>query len=137
MADAIKNIVLGDSHELYGIHLTNVSDGTGESAVIKIDKSTLLAKDGAEPASLDIVAARWNVQGFPRVIIAWDHTTDDTALVLAGSGYDEFTGLNSVTAPGLKDPRSTGGAGDIVLTAPAGATTGSYDITLWVYKNPD
>jgi hypothetical protein len=36
---------------------------------------------------------------------------------------------------GLKDPRSAGGTGDILLTT-AGTTSGqTYDITLWLRKN--
>jgi hypothetical protein len=143
MADAVTSRVLIDTPTHYAIHLTNISDGTGESAVAKIDKSTLTdsSNPAVEPDSLDIVAVRWNMQGFTYVKLLWDHNTDDTALVLSGSGYDDFMaadgsipGLNRTE--GLKDPRSTGGPGDLLLTT-VGATSGStYDITIWVRKNP-
>lgn len=141
MADAVTSNVILNSNKHYVIHLTNISDGTGEAAVIKVDKSTLLASDGAEPASLDILQARWAVQGFTSVRILWDHTTDDTGLVLSGSGYDDFTQLIDDTrlknTAGLADPRSSGATGDILLTT-AGTTSGNtYDITLWIFKNPN
>lgn len=136
MADAVTSIVLSNGQVYYGIHLTNISDGTGESAVVKVDKSTLLASDGAEPASLDIVSARWAIQGFTSVRILWDHTTDDTALALSGSGYDDFTGFDADSTPkGLADPRSSGGTGDILLTTAGAAANATYDITLWLKKS--
>ncbi len=140
MADAVSSIIV-NANEVMMVHLTNVSDGTGESAVIKVDKSAYLASDGAEPASLDIEQVRWNIQGFTFVKILWDHTTDDTALVLSGSGYDDFRGERGVagtkTPKGLADPRSAGGAGDLLLTTQGAAANASYDITLWVRKTAD
>jgi hypothetical protein len=140
MADAVtSNIVNG--RDVLMVHLTNVSDGTGESAVVKVDKSAYVAADGAEPASLDIERVRWNIQGFTFIKLLWDHTTDDTALVLSGSGYEDFRGEdgpNGTTTPkGLPDPRSSGGAGDILLTTQGAAANASYDITLWVRKSGD
>lgn len=136
MADAVTSNVLSNGQVYYGIHLTNISDATGESAVVKVDKSTLLASDGAEPASLDIVSARWSIHGFTSVRILWDHTTDDTALVLAGSGYDDFTGFDvDATPKGLADPRSSGGTGDILLTTDGSLAGATYDITLWLKKS--
>lgn len=137
MADTVTSSVVESFNGLM-VHLTGVSDGTGESNVIKVDKSAYLASDGAEPASLDIEQVRWNIQGFTYIKLAWDHTTDDTALVLSGSGYDDFSGNGGdVTNPkGLPDPRSAGGTGDLLLTS-VGATSGdTYDITLWLRKSP-
>lgn len=141
MADAVTSRVVANTNDRYAIHLTNISDGTGESVVVKADKSTLLARDAAEPASLDIEQVRWNIQGFTSVRILWDHDTDDVALVLSGSGYDDFRGVDSGMAPlaqtgGLLDPRSTGGTGDVLLTTNGGASGSTYDITIWLKKNP-
>jgi hypothetical protein len=140
MADAVTTNIV-DSSGVIMAHLTNFSDGTGESAVIKVDKSAYLATDGAEPASLDIEQVRWNVQGFTSVKIAWDHTTDDTALLLASSGYDDFRGeggpRGTFLPKALPDPRSSGGTGDIVLTTTGAAANATYDITLWLRKSPD
>lgn len=142
MADAVTTNVIIETRTHYVVHLTNISDGTGESAVAKVDKSALsVASDGAEANSLDIEAVRWNIQGFTSVRLLWDHTTDDLALVLCNSGYDDFRGNDVINGirqtSGLKDPRSTGGSGDILLTTNGGSSGATYDITLWLRKNPN
>ena len=136
MADAVTaRIYETDTHLL--VHMTNISDGTGESAVKKVDKSTYTTTDGAEPDSLDIETVRWNVQGFASVRILWDHTTDDVALALSGSGYDDFRGDGAARFfQGLKDPRSAGDTGDILLTTNGGVSGSTYDITLRLRKTP-
>lgn len=140
MADSVSSIVIADTATHHIIHLTNVSDGTGEAAVIKVDKSAIaVAADGAEADSLDIEQVRWAVQGFTSVRLLWDHAADDTALVLSGNGYEDFRldadSRGTLTAiPSLKDPRTAGGTGDILLTT-AGASAGAtYDVTLFLRK---
>lgn len=135
MADAVVvSIQDSDTHLL--VHLVNVSDSTGESAVQKVDKSAYTV-NGAEPASLDIETVRWSIQGFTSVRLLWDHDTDDVALALANSGYDDFRGDGFARfKKGLPDPRSSGGTGDLLLTT-AGAVSGAtYDITLRLRKTP-
>ncbi len=139
MADAVTARVVLNTTYRYIVHLTNVSDGTGESAVIKADKSALVAPDGSEPASLDIEWVRWNVQGFTSVRLLWDHDTDDAALVLSGSGYDDFQGRIDPTdyneGASVKDPRTAGGTGDILLTTAGNVSGATYDITLGLRKS--
>lgn len=137
MADTVTSIVLADTPYHYGVHLTCVSDGTGESAVVKVDKSAIKkAAGGSEAAALDIESVRWAIQGFSAVKLLWDHTADDTAMVLAGSGYDEFPRptLDQALSACLKDPGSAGGAGDVLLTSTGAASGATYDITLWLRK---
>lgn len=148
MADAVTIQTIVDTPEQTVVHLTCISDGTGETAVIKADKSALKFCQGivtagvkappAEAASFEIGAVRWAVQGFTSVRILWDHATDDVALVLSGSGYDDFIGPGDTrggTLVGMPtDPRSAGGAGDILLTSVGAALNATYDITLWLRK---
>ncbi len=142
MADAVVVSVLEETKTHYAIHMTNHSDGTGESTVTKVDKSTLLASDDAEPASLDIEQVTWAIQGFSSVNVLWDHTTNDVALLLSGSGFNDFTfraeELISVSrSNGLTDPRSSGSTGDILVTTLGAAADSTYDITMILRKNPD
>ena len=144
MADAVTARLLSDTAKQTIVHLTCVSDGTGESAVVKVDKSALVPASpvgttaATEAVSLEIGAVRWAIQGFTSVKLAWDHTTDDVALVLSGSGYEDFVGpgmeRGDAVIPLLTDPRSAGGAGDIVLTSVGASATATYDITLWLRK---
>ena len=131
MADTVVSQLLGVEPMRRVLHIANISDGTGESAVAKTTKAGLLVPTPgnpslmAAPTSIDIEWVRWNIQGFSSVRIYWDHTTDDLALVLAGSGFDDFDGRGP-----LADPRSAGGPGDIIVTTAGAAAGATYDISL-------
>ena len=142
MADAVTTNEIFESPKQIIVHLTNLSDATGETNVVKVDKSAIdVASDGAEAASLDIEWIDWNIQGFTYVKLSWNHTTDDVAMLLNGSGFKDFRAkgelLGYTQTNGLKDPRSAGTTGDILLTT-AGTTSGNtYDITICLRKAAD
>ena len=126
MADTVDSLVVFKGQRRYSVRLTNVSDGTGESAVPKVDISTLTGPNGIAPTKTVVEEIQWSIQGFTNVSLFWDHTTDDEIAKLgSGNGYFNFRQLG-----GLTDPASAGGTGDILLTT-AGAVSGAtYDITL-------
>ena len=130
MADTVDTITMADGLRNHIVRLTNVSDGTGESDVKKVDISTLTGPDGVAgtaPDSFAIEYVSWAIQGFSSVRIEFDATTDDEGLVLTGVGERVFD-------PPLADPKSTGYTGDIFLTT-AGAVNGAtYDIVLHLKK---
>lgn len=143
MADAVTKNVILETADHYIVHCTNVSDGTGESAVAKVDKSAIgVANDGAEAASLDIEKIVWNCVGMS-VKVLWDHSTDDVATILDGNGSVDFAayaggqfGGQHLYTGGLKDPRSTGATGDLLFTTVGHSSGDTYNITLWLRKNP-
>ena len=126
MADTVDSKVIFAGTRRRVVRLTNVSDATGESAVVKVDVSALTGPDGTAPTYTVVEEIQYAIQGFTSVRLFWDATTDDEIAVLpAGSGY-----LSYVDAGGMVDPKSSGTTGDIVLTT-AGAVAGAtYDITL-------
>jgi hypothetical protein len=128
MADSVATNVLFAGTRRRVVQLLNVSDGTGESDVVKVDVSALTGPDGSAPTSVAIEAVEYNVQGFTSVRLEFDATTDDKALLLGtGSGTLDFT-----FAGGIQDPASSGTTGDLLLTT-AGAVSGAtYDITLFL-----
>lgn len=128
MSDTVDSVVLFKSPDKYAIRLTNISDGTGESAVVKLDKSAIATTLGiTEPSKFIVKELFWNVQGFTSVRLHFDHTTDDELDVLSGNGYRPYEEFG-----GLVDPASAGETGDIKLTT-AGAVSGAtYDIFLVV-----
>ena len=139
MADAVAVRTIGETAKHIVVHCTNISDGTGESDVVKVDKSTLVASDGAEPAALDIDKIVWCCDGMA-VRVEWDHSTDDLAIALSGSGSLDFTSGDLDTVPGncrLKDPRSSGGTGDILFTTTGHTSGDTYNVTLWLRKQAD
>lgn len=123
MADTVDSIVLLGGVNKRIVRLLNISDGTGESGVVKVDKSTLIGPNGLEPGRLSIMSIQWAIQGFTSVRLYWDHTTDDEIAALSLAGYFAYPG-------GLVDPASAGGTGDILLTTAGGASGATYDITL-------
>ena len=145
MADTVTTNVIYEDAKQYVVHLTSLSDGTGESNVVKVDKDTIaVAVGGAEPTALDIERVDYTVTGFTSVKISWDHAVDSPGLLLTGSNTLDFTGLgtrygnagilrDSLRTSGLKDPKTADSTGDILLTSSA-TSGGAYAITLWLSK---
>ena len=127
MTDTVNSQVLLDGPRNYIVHLTNFSDGTGESGVVKIDISSLALHDGRVPAKLTIDEIAYSIQGFTAVRLFWDADTDDEIAILSGDGLKVFPG-------GLVDPRSTGAVGDVILTTEGEAAGATYDITIVARK---
>lgn len=131
MADTVDTKVLFNGSKIYAIRLTNICDGTGESAVIKADISTLTGPDKVNaPSKFKVREILYNINGFTSVRLLWDATTDDEIAVLpTGSGYIDYTSLG-----GSIDPKTTGFTGDILLTTAGNTSGASYDITLVLEK---
>jgi hypothetical protein len=123
MADAVTTHLYDGGNEIE-IHITNISDGTGESLITKVDRSAL--KRGDFIKKLNLREIRWNIQGFTSVRFYWNHTADDNIVVLANSGYDYFD--HGIIDPNTSGDVVTGAIGDILLST-AGALSGAtYDI---------
>lgn len=124
MADTVTSNVINNGPRNYIIHLTNRSDGTGESAVTKVDASTI-----SDASTFSVKSIEYDVQGFSRVDLLYDADTDQPlALLGTGQGYlDRATAFQS-------DPQATGFTGDIKLTTNGATTSASYDITLHLIK---
>ena len=129
MADTVTSTVLHQDNRRYVLHLTNLSDGTGESGEIKVDKSAMSIK-GENPAvsvgymSIDRVFGF--VHGFTYIQLLWDHDTDDVALTLGPGNFD----LDFSSFGGVADPQSAGGTGDLLLTTVGASANDLYDITI-------
>lgn len=128
MADTVTTETVYDGRRRKIIHLTNVSDGTGESGVTKLDISGITFDGGKTPTYTTIDMIDYNIQGFSSVRLYWDHTTDDEIAILPeGTNTWDFNSFGGKT-----DPRSSGGTGDLLLTT-AGATSGAtYDLTIYL-----
>ena len=134
MSDAVTTILtkLADGKGQDGyegkLHLTNISDGTGESAVKKLNISDYFSSRGITTAAFDILEIRWSIYGFTAVELLWDHDTDVTAFVMAeGSGYENFRDGNEDN-DGLRDP--SGADGDPLITTYGAINEATYDITI-------
>ena len=130
MADTVDtlNVYRGARKKVY--RFTNISDGTGESVVVKIDRSALTGPNGLIPTYIVIEELQWSIQGFASVRLFWDHTTDDEIVILApGNGVATW-----VAAGGLKPPQapSAAGDGDVLFTTNGAQSGATYEITMVV-----
>jgi hypothetical protein len=89
MADIVTTQVLSDTSGVkYVAKMTNISDGSGESLVKKIDASTttFMTADG----NRKIAKIWWSVnttKANASVELVWDGDTNATAILLNGQGY--------------------------------------------------
>ncbi|MCR4338512.1 MAG: hypothetical protein NUW01_01350 [Gemmatimonadaceae bacterium] len=125
MVDTVTTRVLRSDSTGYTIRLLNHSDGSGESAVKKVDRSTLTGPSHVEPYGLDVVSIRWAVEGFSYVLVLWDAATDDECAICINNGYENYSDVG-----GDRDPRSTTNVGDILVTTSGAISGAAYDITL-------
>lgn len=126
MADAVATQILADSRKNAILKFTNVSDGTGESAVVKVDVSAL---NGA-PAEVRIDKIWYSTMGMS-VQILFDATTDVVAWLLPQDMSDtldfrEFGGINNNSGAGK--------TGDILFTTVGDDSGDTYTIILWCSK---
>ena len=122
MADLVTSQTNFSGNKRAIFTFTSVSDATGESAVTKIDISTL----PGEPSIVRITQAWFCVSG-GAVKILFDHTTDETVAVLGGVGHLDWHAFG-----GLKDPAGAGDTGDIKFTTVGMVANDIYTITLEV-----
>lgn len=125
MADAVSSQTLVDGAKNAVMKFTNTSDGTGESAVLKVDVSAL---SGA-PSKVKINKIHYSVAGMVARLL-WDATTDVTIVDLQGDGC-----LNACDFGGLYNNGGAGVTGDILLTTVGHTSGDSYSIILEMEKS--
>jgi hypothetical protein len=113
MADTVSTQVISDTSGVkYVVKMTNISDGSGESLVKKIDASatTFMTEDGERK----IAKVWWSVNSISKkacVELLWDGVTNATGLLLSGQGYwDLRTAGNSISN------NATTPTGDVLLS---------------------
>ena len=106
MADIVSTQVISDTSGVkYVVKMTNISDGSGESLVKKIDASsaTFMTEDG----SRKIAKIWWSVnttKSNASVELVWGGETNATAMLLNGQGYWDLRTagneiINNATTP--------------------------------------
>ncbi len=140
MADSVTSQTLFDDGGHIVVHLTNVSDGTGESAVTKVDISAFVG--GGTGSRVAVEAIAWACVGMGFNLL-WDASTDVlffTTGNTTSSGFIDYingNGRNAGTGPGrtgITNNAGTGVNGDILLTTVGHTAGDSYVVTLWLRK---
>jgi len=131
MADAVTSQVVFDGTRTAVMKFTNISDGTGETAVLKVDVSALSGFQGASCTGVNIVTLDAMTVGMG-VDILWDATTDVICYTI---GADQFVSFDFARFGGITNNAGSGKTGDIMFTTD-GATAGDrYTIVLEMTKN--
>lgn len=125
MADAVSSQTVVDGKRNVVMKFTNLSDGTGEAAVLKVDVSAL----NDAPSSVKINKIHYSVNGMV-VTLLWDASTDVRIVELAGDGCFDFTDFGGLTNNG-----GSGVTGDILLTTTGHTSGDSYSIILEMAKS--
>jgi len=127
MADAVATQTLLEDRYILIQKFTNVSDGTGEAAVKKVDVSALT------PAATRVTIKRiWYSNLGMSVQLFWDATTDVFIIQLPAdeSGYLDFEKIG-----GLPNTAATGYTGDIMFTTVGHTAADTYTIVLEMKKH--
>lgn len=131
MADAVTATILHDGPSTAVVHLTSISDGTGEAAVTKVDVSALSSiSSGVACGSVSIERITYACSGMA-VRLLWDATTDVLAVVLPA---DQAGCLDYCEIGGLVNTSGSGRTGDLQLTTVGHSSGDAYSITLKLRK---
>jgi len=133
MADAVTSTTIQDGNRIAVIQLTNTSDGTGESAVTKVDVSALATNTANGQACTGVKLGRIVYSTFGMSVkLLWDATTDTICWDLnsdytTDEDFTEFGGIQNTAA-------ASGKTGDIALTTTGHTSGDSYVIVLTLIK---
>jgi hypothetical protein len=136
MADAVTSQTILDGERLFIAKFTNLSDGTGETAVTKIDVSTLNPNSfGLACNGVKINKIYGTTHGL-QIRILWDATTDQFAWVIPqNSNYlMDFSSFG-----GIPNNAGAGKTGDLAFTTQDASAGDSYTVVLEclkTYANP-
>ena len=137
MADAVTSQTLADGDKIAVVKLTNISDGSGESSVKKIDVSALASNSAGTACAHATINQIWYDIGGMRVALEWNATSNVVAAVLGGSsaagnvsGHMDFRSFG-----GVKNTLASGYDGDIDLTTHGHTAHDHYTIVLELSKN--
>ena len=138
MADAVTSQTLSDGATTAVMKFTNISDGSGEASVKKVDVSTLTdnSHTGAECARVHITQVWYAISGM-RIDLEWAATTNVKALILgAGVALEPTNGhFDFRSFGGIKNNAGGGITGDIDLTTLHHTANDAYTIILELSKS--
>jgi len=131
MADTVTSQTIQDSERKAVLKFTNVSDGTGESAVVKVDVSAL-ATNSAGQACTSVTVAKiwWQCVGMG-VELLFDATTDMLIIGLSpdSNGFHDYSPFT-----GIPNNAGAGKTGDIAFTTIGASANDTYTVILELVK---
>ena len=131
MADAVTSQTIFDGDKYVIMKFTNISDGSGESAVKKVDVSALNTDiNGNTCTSVAIEKIWWQCIGM-KVQLFFDATSDAFIIELGEnqSGHHDYSEFG-----GLRNNAGSGKTGDIDFTTVGHSSADTYTVTLKMRK---
>jgi hypothetical protein len=130
MADAVTSQTIQDGDRIAVLKFTNISDGTGEAAVKKIDVSALSAESGTGKACAKVaIEQMWYDCSGMTVDILWDASTDVICWTLSGYGFYDWRQagplVNNASSP----------TGDVMFTTTGHTAGDRYTVMVAVRKS--
>ena len=132
MADAVTTQTIQDGERRAVMKFTNISDGTGESAVTKVDVSALAKNSRGETCTeVAIHQIWWQCVGMG-VEILFDATVDTPAIILSenSNGHPDYSSFTAIP-----NNSATGKTGDIKFTTVNAATGDAYTVIMDLIKS--
>ena len=131
MADLVASQTLLDGERLFIGKYTNISDGTGETAVVKINVSTLSVNAYGRACNGVKINKIWATTHGMEVRILWDATTDlFTCIVPQNTNYlMDFSSFG-----GLQNNGGTGVTGNVLFTTADMSAGDMYTIVIECIK---
>tara|TARA_Y100001937_G_scaffold11945_1_gene14952 strand:- start:1237 stop:1656 length:420 start_codon:yes stop_codon:yes gene_type:complete len=137
MADAVTSQIIGDNVGAKSIlvKLTNISDGSGESAVAKVDVSALAkSTDGESCSRVAVQEIYYDIFGM-RVDLLWNASSNVICKVLGANGALSSQGyMDFRDFGGLTNNAGSGVNGDLLLTTTGHTSGDHYTIILKLSK---
>jgi len=131
MADAVTSQTLLDGERVAIMKFTNISDGTGETAVTKVNVSTL-AKSGSGQACTGVIVSKiTSVCHGMEVRMYWDASTDVPFFMSTiNTNYmNDFSGFGGIT-----NNAGAGKNGNIVFSTSDQSAGDTYTVVLEMVK---
>jgi hypothetical protein len=132
MADAVATQILFDGERTAIMKFTNISDGTGETKVTKVDVSTLLpssfdkACDGVTITKIHAMTHGMEVDMY------WDATTD---VFILSVPQQQMYSMDLTQFGGLWNNAGAGKNGDVLFSTRDASTGDTYTIILEMVKS--
>jgi hypothetical protein len=127
MADAVTSQTILDGERLFIGKFTNISDGTGETGVVKIDVSALNANTSGLACNGVKINKIWAQTVGMSIDILWDATTD---LLCETVPENQFYLMDYSSFGGLPNNAGTGKTGDVLFTTVGAAAGDRYTIVI-------
>ena len=131
MADSVTSQIIFEGERSLVMKFTNISDGTGETAALKVDVSTLTPSNSGFACDRVTVTKIYIANHGMEVRMLWDATTD-VPFFLSSPGATQT--LDFTLFGGIPNNAGAGVTGDIVFTTSDASAGDTYWCILEMVK---